>query len=366
MPSLCGRFRRALRLIGWNVLLLAAGVALASVAGEAWFRLTKPFMESFRPLEFVSNVGRIRPPNTEIRATNRRDYWNVSRTNSLGFVDREPPSPERAKATCHVSVIGDSFVEALQVPIEDKVHVRLEELAADRLPHLDVTTSAFGMSNTGQVHQLPFYDQYARRLHPKLLVLVFVANDFSDNTLIRTSIVRKRQDGELEAAWLPHQDPPLSRDSLPPTSWPARLRNSWFALWLYDEIDGFILAGAEARRKRQTGRSSPFEGRLEEDTLQYTRFTLEQFRQRADRDGAKLAILAIHGVKFHRGFEQLGEMAAALGIPVIDQTDYILRQDADLMDAHWPHNGHWSPAGHQWAAEALLEHIEQHPDICDG
>ena len=80
--------------------------------------------------------------------------------------------------SCHVSVIGDSFVDAMQVPVAAKVHVRLEALAARRLPRLDVTTSAFGMFDTGQIAQLPFYDTYARRLHPKLLVLVFFHNDF--------------------------------------------------------------------------------------------------------------------------------------------------------------------------------------------
>ena len=53
---------------------------------------------------------------------------------------------ERAAASCHITMIGDSYVEALQVPIADKFHVRLEDLAARELRHLDVTTSAFGVS----------------------------------------------------------------------------------------------------------------------------------------------------------------------------------------------------------------------------
>ena len=65
-------------------------------------------------------------------------------------------------------------------------------------------------------------------------------------------------------------------------------------------------------------------------------------------------------------FERMSEMAATLGIPVIDQADYILRQGSALTDARWPHDWHWNPAGHQWAAEALLEYIEQRPEVCDG
>ena len=107
---------------------------------------------------------------------------------------------------------------------------------------------------------------------------------------------------------------------------------------------------------------------LFEDALQYTRFALEQFRQRADRDGAKLVILAPYILRHHRTpmFERLSEMAATLDIPVIDQADYILRQGARLGDARWPHDYHWNAAGHRWAAEALLEYIEEHPAICDG
>ena len=415
IPPSNGRFRRALRLIGWNALLLAAGAALVGLAGEAWLRLTVPFLKSSPPLEFVPNAGYLRPPNTEIRHTNGHDYWTVSRTNSLGFLDREPPSPERAAATCHVSVIGDSFVEARHVPIDRKLHVRLEELAATRLPRLEVTTSAFGLASTGQVQQLPFYDQYARRLHPKLLVLVFVDNDFFSNTpLLRAlqwaegsrgwglePIVRKRPDGELELAWsyLP--------DQLPEGFWsqlsggrPRRKEgdgHSWFALWLSAKKKALFPpppsnAPHRFSRKRealmrQPGYAAMFEGwrptgwadvvggfsrrdlpPFYEDALQYTRFALEQFQQRADRDGAKLVILATHTLKTSGTllFERMSEMAATLGIPVIDQADYILRQGAGLSDARWPHDYHWSPAGHQWAAEALLEYIGQRPEVCDG
>ena len=406
-----GRRRRgAMRLLGWNALLLAAGVALAALAGEAYFRLAAPFMRSFLPLEFVPDVGHLRRPNTEVRHTNGLDYWTVSRTNSLGFLDREPPSPERAKATCHISIIGDSFVEALQVPIHRKLQVRLEELAADRLPRLGVTTSAFGMGNTGQVQQLPFYDEYARRLRPKLLVLVFVANDFINNTpLLRVvqlgkwgqghrlePTVRRRSDGKWEVAWLLPRDL-LPSVSPPRASWTARageqpVERSWLALWFRakkkalfpPDRDPRLIRDGEALMQ-QPGHAALLEGwrpttrrgmvrvfarrdlpPLFEEALEYTRFALEQFKQRADRDGAALAILAAHELTTHgtRVFERMSKTAAALGIPVIDQAGYILRQGARLADAQWPHDGHWSPAGHQWAAEALLEYIEQRPEVC--
>ena len=105
-----------------------------------------------------------------------------------------------------------------------------------------------------------------------------------------------------------------------------------------------------------------------EDALDYTVFALEQFKQRADRDGAKLVILAAHGVKTHgtRVFERMSAMAADLGIPVIDQAAYILRQGAELEDAQWRDDLHWNDDGHRWAAEALLEWLQENQEVCGG
>ncbi len=405
MPSLCSRrprIRRALRLIGWNAFLFVLGVALVAMAGEAYFRLTVPFMASSDLREFVPNVGVLRPPNTELRFTNGRDYWNVSRTNSLGFLDREPPSPERAAATCHISMIGDSFVEAREVPIDDKFHVRLEELAA---PHLNVTTSAFGRGNTGQIQQVPFYDAYARLLHPQLLVLVFVPNDFIDNSPVLRGLglgrswelgnfpevsVKRRPDGKME--FLPPRASRVVRSGEEATG------TSWFALWLrtvwerinrklFPRNQGFIRQ-VEALRGRP-GYAALLEGwrptnrrdmlrvftrrdlpPVFADALEYTEFALEQFKERADRDGAKLVIMATYRMKAKafgtRVFGRMSKIAAALGIPVIDQADYIVRKGAELEDARWSHDAHWSVTGHRWAAEALLEYLKEHQAICNG
>ena len=174
-------FRAALRVVSLNAALLVAALSMIAVGGEAWLRLRHPFHLSHRPMEFSPGAGLVLAPNAEMRWTNMLDFWTVSRTNSLGFLDREPPAPELAQASCHVAFVGDSFVEGISVSVADKLPVRLEELAAEHLPHLDVATSAYGIRGAGQIAQLPWYDKWIRRLRPKLVVLVFVANDYRDN-----------------------------------------------------------------------------------------------------------------------------------------------------------------------------------------
>ena len=409
---------RILRLLGWNVLLLTIGLALIAAAGEAWLRLTKPFMHRSYSRSFVPGVGALYEPGSEVRWTDRLEYWTISRANHWGFLDRPPPSPERAAAGCHVTLIGDSFVEARQVPIADKVQVRLEDLARRRLPHLDVTTSAFGIGNTGQVNQLPFYDHYARRLRPKLLVLVFLPNDFTDNALVLKTLrggldldrhpwatAARGADGGFE---LRPPDPEYRRFQAftdvrkTPTrrslAWMER--RSWFVAWAAQEFDLktrglFRLSGPEEKwqRMRELLSRRPGYGWLDDprldrylmrsrsftwvfaeedlppvfsEALAATGFALDEFKVRAERDGAALAILAPHIMRLKEGrlFDRLLVLAGARGIPVIDQHGYIVRQGGDPRAASLRYDRHWNPVGHSWAAEALFEWLERHRNVC--
>ena len=107
----------------------------------------------------------------------------------------------------------------------------------------------------------------------------------------------------------------------------------------------------------QEGNDAPFY----EEALAFTAFGLDEFKARTERDGAALVILASHRMRRFGGgtFARLNEMAAQRRIPVIDQAEIIYRQGAELRDARWAHNDHWSPAGYQWAAEALLEYLKR-------
>ena len=375
--KLSSPIRNGLRLVGWNLILTLAGVALLAIAGEVYLRLTTPIGRHFST-HFVPNVGVLGKPHAEVRWSNDHDFGTVQRTNALGFLDRELISSERAAASCHVATIGDSFVAAREVAIADKFHVRLEALAARELPHLDVTTSAFSWIATGQINQLPYYDEYARHLHPKLLVLVAVANDFRDNSVIWKALDQgfdpermpyvtavRDEDGKIRLR-LPHPDYMtfrlarifgLSESAARPLSeaW-KKVRTSYLGDRLRDKAKTVFAAQYAADRVE----------RLFRDALDMTGFALDQFKARADRDGVALIILATHTMRVGGVFEVMNTMAEARGIPVIDQYDYILRQGGRVEDARWTHDTHWNPTGHRWAAEALLEYLKQHPTVCTG
>ena len=418
-----------MRLVAWNASLLLAGLALIGLAGEAWLRLTTPFFGRHYPRQFVPGVGVLGQPDSEVRWTNRFDFLTVSRTNSLGFLDREPIAPERAAESCHVAVIGDSFVEAKEVAIADKFHVVLEALAARELPHLDVTTAAFGHQGTGQVAQLPFYDEYARHLSARLLVLVVFSNDFRDNSAVLKALgtgwdpermphvtAARDEDGKIGLR-PPHPDymafrlargTGLSESAafLLNEGWEKARGTSFLAGWLFTKAVALfhVRLGDDQPRQAELLRRHPSRARLLDawrpgssgkanwrlgalagipedpakedlnlpqfarDALDMTVFALDQFKARTDRDGAALVILATSGMGSPGGegrFDGLQAMAAARGIPVVSQHDYIIRRGGRIEDARWPHDAHWSPTGHRWAAEALLEWLREHQDVCE-
>ena len=432
-------FVRLARLAGWNAAVALAGLALVAIAGEAYLRLSGAFVASALPLRFVPGVGLLYEPHAEVRYTNGLDFWTVQRANGLGFLDREPPAPERAAASCHVAVFGDSFVEALEVAIEDKLHVRLEALAALALPELDVTAQAWGRWATGQANQLPYYDEYARPLRPDLVVLVVTSNDFGDNSPAVTAL-KQEQGGD--PARMPYAYPERTAGGgirlRPPHPQPSRESQWWelkpiperqnetrgqgglpwwelnlqpaserwyealgrglaerslFASWLDGKRRALIprdqrppLSERAALLAARPGYgwifdgwdppSGPIDERLREDdpppvfaeAFEFTAWSLAEFKRRADRDGAALAILSAYrmGGAHSRYSELLRGMADPLGIPVINQHDWILSRGERIGDAHWPHDVHWTPRGHLWAAEAILDWLRRRPEVCGG
>ena len=416
LPGTVGRAGRWIRNnvapgLGISVVL----VFVVALAGEIYLRASTPDVGAAHahrsfvtewPVVFDPQIGHRFRPNAEVATTNNRDYWTRQRANSVGFLDREPVPPEARPGTCHLVFIGDSFVEAHHVEIEQKVQVVLERMSAERLPELKLTTAAFGISDTGQLNQLPFYDLFAHRQHPKVVVLVFTVGDFSDNSAIIQAIyhgrdpahmpklsARRNAAGDME---LQPIDPHWSNFGLPRfEQTPGRLRawllqQSKFYRWI-EEKNARRFRSEQVLHYARLIAERPEYARLMSDwdmaktpidqvyyneplapifreALDFTGFALDQFRERAHRDGFNLLILATESMKRGDGsglaFDRLERLAKARNIPVIDLYAFNRAHGRRGKDAHFPHDGHWSPQGHRWAAEAVLDHLAAHPALC--
>ncbi len=351
--------RSGVRVAAWNLALLAAGGAALFVVVEAWLRATTPFVEVAYEPRWAPGVGTLRKAHSEVRWTNLLDHWTVSRTNRFGFLDRELPSPELARASCHVAVVGDSFVAGREVPLRDRLQVRLEELAARRLPEADVTTAGWGRPASGQVQQLSFWDKWIREFSPKLVVLVFVDNDMDDNRRRdRGAWASRSADGRLVLR-LP--DVPASSAENGGGGRASR-RPAPLHLPL------FVRRWREASRRLPVSPPVP----MRPDATPFTVFALDQWRSRTQEAGASLVVLATHTMRRtavatavqESQFDWLAREAAIRRIPLVDQLGYVVGRGRFVSDAHWANDFHWNPQGHQWAAEAMLEWLERNPQVC--
>lgn len=106
------------------------------------------------------------------------------RINNAGLRDREH-SRQKPAATLRIAVIGDSYAEALQVPLEDAFWMVLERRlkACGGLDGRDVEVINFGVSGYGTAQELITLREQVWDYAPDIVVLaVTTNNDITDNS----------------------------------------------------------------------------------------------------------------------------------------------------------------------------------------
>ena len=129
---------------------------------------------------------------------NKEGYWHIGedrvfvRINSKGLRDREL-SYEKRPNTFRILVLGDSFVEGMQVPLEETFAKRLESKLNESGMTFEVINAGF--AGVGTDYGLLFLRKEGYKYHPDLVLLGFFAgNDVQDNFRSR-EILRHGQTG---------------------------------------------------------------------------------------------------------------------------------------------------------------------------
>ncbi len=412
--SLFGRDRplgRALVAAKPYLIQTAVTLALVFLLVEVWARVFPPSDKVVWPSIHDPVLGSRFESNATVHSTNGLDFEVTETSNEVGFLDRPLPPTDKADGHCRIAIIGDSFVEAAQVPIKEKVQVVLETMAEHAFPGLNVETMAFGFSGTGQINQLPYYDHLAKPRRPDVVVLVFVGNDFANNSSLleairvgwdpkRTPRVFAREDKHgaitiqpIAADWKAHRLPKAKDHQ----GWLHKrlYKASRFYRWLFAKLSLQFPALARGMGNEIHGRdkmafnlryltlsdpeydamfrgwSYPKGPSLDQmfretdplplafaQALRFTRFGLAEFKRRSIEDGLELVVLGTHGLT---GLPEarLKTMLEDLKIPYLSQRAYIKSLGEPVNKAHWRHDGHWSKQGHIWASEQLLGYFSQ-------
>ncbi len=301
-------------------------------------------------------------------------YGHSVSLNSAGMRDREHVLAKPA-GTFRVLLMGDSFMEALQVPFDSSMAALLarglEERTGSRVEVINA-----GVSGWGTDDELRYLTQYGLRYQPDLVVIAMTLhNDLSDN--LRQDWHRLDGDSLVDT----HRPaiPSLQYGILTVKAWLAT-RFQTYQLWrrvrhgaeirqigsdlnahvvqLYQEpspepiararkLTGLLL-GAVQREAAASGAHTAVV--LLPLVHQLTDSTFAKFVEAAGPAGARM--------RLDRPQRLVTPMADSLGIPVIDLLPafrgWSAKSSAPLY-LGW--DGHWNEAGHRLAAGVVVDQL---------
>jgi lysophospholipase L1-like esterase len=355
-----------------RLLLSLAALLLALAALEVGVRLLRP-----QPLAAMETPELLRGAFTAPGEHPSRtgEYAVTVHVNAQGFVDREwgPRTPGRVR----VVVLGDSFVQAAQVPLEDGFGRVLESILG---PEVEVLS--LGVPGAGTATALGVLERYALPLQPDLVLLGFLVG----NDVLNASPLLEPKDDKPFLA--------LEHGALVPTSPADTLARPWRLgpLWRWSHawrlVSREIARRHLAARRIALGAGLPLDLRVHDpapspawdEAWAVTDALVGALAARCDRAGVRFATLlfptaeeatavgraaaltrwpAIAGWDLDAARRRAGVLAAAHG-PVLDlQPAFAAAEAADPAPLYFPEDGHWTARGHRVAAEAVAPFVAE-------
>jgi hypothetical protein len=352
--------------LGLRMVAVALGLVLSLVAAEGLMRLlpvatgtfAEPVNASAPVFHFVPNRDFIWSSDWYFSIVNR------GRTNNVGFVnDQDYAAADRRPL---IGVVGDSYVEAFQIPYPQTFHGRLAADLRERMRCYSFAASGAPLS------QYLVWMRYARQQYgADALVVVVIANDF-DESLAEFKIGPGFHHYVEEGG-----DLTLKRFDYGPGWVRPIIQRSALARYLLLNLHADeTLAGWLAGFGIGTARAAPpvFVGNVpaeydEHRLVQSQRAVAAFFRDLpayADLPPQRLlfvvdglrypASLSVSDSYFGRMRRYFMAEARRLGYAVIDADDQLIPYAVAHPDARfeWPTDGHWNPLANGLIAAAIL------------
>ncbi len=177
------------------------GLALGLVAAELLLRLVGFGLGTQSAFQPDPYCGARHVPN--YRGWHTREGRTWIEINEHGFRDRAR-SKTKPAGTLRIAVLGDSFSEAFQVPLENTYWSVLERELAAHWPHEQgqVEVLNFGVSGYGTAQELEMLRHYVWDFEPDVVLLQMLASNDIANNSRELEVSRSRpfytlEDGEL-------------------------------------------------------------------------------------------------------------------------------------------------------------------------
>jgi lysophospholipase L1-like esterase len=308
----------------------------------------------------------------------------------LGLRDRRSRY-DKPPGTFRVLLVGDSFVEGVQVQEWETVARQLEAIL-NRDPTQPVEVINAGVAAYGTAQQLLFYEKDLERYQPDLVVLFFFPwNDVKNNSY-RLEIPDRRLSKALKPYFELEDDGTLTLIPGPPPRSPAPIIGALReCCWLYNVIEGGVFSRLGPQFVREDievvgGAVTPFRGLYTvgqdkewQQAWAITTALLARFRDQTVGRGVPFAIASVPGWEVDLDYwhqriggsqrsrqqmdpdlpeRRLGEVADGLGVPYIDLLPRMREAAVHGRNSfYYEVDGHWSAAGHAFVAEVVAREL---------
>ena len=358
-----------------NLALLGASAALFLLVCELVV-----FRYVFLPAEvprnaFIEGLIRYTPNQTGVYRV-RNEISAPFSINAQGWNSGTGPYRlERSDSRRRIAVIGDSYVEALQVPYDRSVAERLQAHLAQAGSAVDVYR--FAISGAPLSHYVYMIEHEAVQYAPDVVVIVLVHNDFDESfrfmagrytsSFMKLTLTNGRVTAEIPPA--PYKE-----------SWRDRLRQLATVRYFYYRwqvspalLRGLVLGSARAEAPR-------FEANIDVNEvlsrLPDVGAATDYLFGRLAALGRDLGFEILLVMDANRGPIYAGaevrpegasalnvlarEMAARHGLGFLDLTEAFTRAwQAEGARFEFASDGHWNERGHQVAADAIARALRR-------
>ncbi len=348
-------FRPRLGAIAVSLALVAVSLTLTAVAAELVLRVAvtapqPPVEGRFRFFDYHPRLGWDLVPNTQQRTT-APDFDVEVRVNVQGMRDDRPYDPVAPPGLQRIVVVGDSFAFGQGVEAHEGIAARMAA-ALERTEVLNLSVTGYGTDQ-----QLLKLIDDGLSYQPDRVVVALFEGDVFRNT-------RTEQLGYPKPRFVLESDDRTLRLTNVPVPVPApRLERD--GGWGRRSALGHLVLPPMRSLLEHAG----FGG-----AWPITEAIIGRFAEVCAEAGAELTVIVLpkdqavegSGLRKRLHLHTLGQVTAMLtrtGVDYLDLTAALASAwSADpTVPLYFALDGHWTPAGHQVAADAVADHLRRAP-----
>jgi len=374
-----------------GLVLAVFGIGMAAMVMEIGVRVLHLVPDRF--WEYDERLGTRLIPRMEGWWTQEDHEFLVPvKINSLGLRDRER-TVEKPAGMSRVLLVGDSYIEALQVPVEDALGSLLESRLKANGTAVEVVNA--GVSGYGTAGELLWFREIGHRFDPDLVLLAFYpGNDVKNNSPVLEKALVPEYGGDGSAVRIVGKKSTGARKGLLGRSAAYTYLRKLILTRQPALASLLVRVGVmkpSAIRAGDVVADVPLDywvyatppPREWVDAWRHTERNLDDFRAAVAERGSRFAVVVVTArdqidkeswqavrATYPRmaddGWDLDGPTARVLewckdrGVACLSLVPaFRIARDSGAERLHFTHDGHWTAAGHRLASEAVAQFIER-------